>query len=342
MPSIEDLIAAWPGEAVVCAHHAPTGSWIFIALHDTRSGPATGGTRMKTYPQPGDGLLDAQRLAEGMTHKWRGIGIRRGGGKAVLAVPGELSADDRRALLERYGRLIHSLGGLFQTGCDLGTTPDDILQIARHTRFVHGVLAGGESLDPGPYTARGVRLGIEAALAAVFGTAEPAGRTVLVEGLGSVGEPLARALAERGARLLLADLDEARAAGLAAELGATVVDAGAVATTACDVYAPCAIGGTVTAATIPGLACRIVAGSANNQLGRPEDGELLHRRGILYAPDFIINGGGALIFGTMDATSSEAPGMEALSVIGDRLREIFALAREHGESTAAATRRLIG
>jgi leucine dehydrogenase len=342
MPSLEDLIAAWPGESVVCSHHAPTGAWIFIAIHDTRPGPATGGTRMKSYPQPADGLLDAQRLAEGMTQKWRGIGIQRGGGKAVLAVPADLDPAGRADLLDRYAALIDSLGGLFQTGCDLGTTPDDMLRIARRTPFVHGVLAGGKALDPGPYTARGVRLGIEVALEAVFGSPDLARRTVLVEGLGAVGGPLAHELAERGARLLLADLDTARAEALAAELGATAIPANAVPTTACEVYAPCAVGGTVNAGTIPGLACRIVAGSANNQLGRPEDGELLHERGILYAPDFIINGGGALVFGTMDSTSPDPPSRDALTVVADRLREIFALARERDESTATTTRRLIG
>jgi leucine dehydrogenase len=187
-----------------------------------------------------------------------------------------------------------------------------------------------------------VRLGIEAALEAVFGAAAPAQRTVLVEGLGAVGVPLARELAERGARLLLADLDGERAARLAAELGAEIVEPGVVGTTRCDVYAPCAVGGTLNETTIPRLACRIVAGSANNQLGTPEDAERLHRRGILYAPDFIINGAGALVFGTMDATTTEPPDKEALVAVGDRLREIFTLAREHDESTAAATRRLIG
>ncbi len=341
MTSLEELIASWPGEAVICRYDAEASAWVFIAIHETSRGPATGGTRIKSYPHPTDALIDAQRLAEGMTYKWRGIGIARGGGKAVIAVPDGLPAPAREQLLLRYARLLESLGGAFQTGCDLGTTPQDMLSMAGETRYVHGVLAGGLSVDPGPYTARGVRLGIEAALEAVFGSPDPRGHTILVEGLGGVGEPLARELGAVGATLLLTDLDLERSARLAAELDATAVAPAETLTTPCDVYAPCAVGGRLTAATVPLLACRIVAGSANNQLGRPEDAELLHARGILYAPDFVINGGGALIFGTMDSSSPEPPGKEPLAVIGDRLREIFRRAQAADESPAAVTRQMI-
>jgi leucine dehydrogenase len=341
MSSLEELIAAWDGEAVVCRFDRPTASWIFIALHDLRPGPAAGGTRMKTYDHPTDALVDAQRLAEGMTHKWRGIGIERGGGKAVLSVPTDLETDARDGLLTRYARLVESLAGAFRTGCDLGVSPADMLHMSRDTRWVHGILAGGRSLDPGPYTARGVRLGIEAAVERIFGNASLAGRSVLVEGLGAVGEPLARELSGLGAHLILSDLDAGRARRLGAELGAETTPSRKVLTTACDVYAPCAVGGTLTAETVPRLACRIVAGSANNQLGRPEDAELLHENGILYAPDYIVNSGGALIFGSMDPDSPEAPAMEPLVVIGSRLREIFRHAAETDESPSATARRLI-
>lgn len=341
MTSLEELISTWKGEAVVCRYDHETAAWVFIALHDTRHGPATGGTRMKAYPRPTDALIDAQRLAEGMTHKWRGIGVARGGGKAVLDIPADLSPQDRDGLLRRYARLVESLSGAFQTGCDLGTTPDDMLRISKETRYVHGVISGGRSVDPGPYTARGVRIGIQAAVEAVFGAPELAQRSVLVEGLGSVGEPLARELAGLGARLLLTDLDGEILKRLASELEGGIVAPSAALTTACDVYAPCAVGGRLTAESVPQLACRIVAGSANNQLGMPEDAERLHQRGILYAPDYIINGGGALIFATMDRDSAEPPTMEPLEAIGTRLREIFRAAAEAGESPAATTRRMI-
>ncbi len=201
MSSLEELIEAWSGDAVVSHFDRATASWIFIALHDLGPGPASGGTRMKTYHRPGDALVDAQRLAEGMTQKWLGLRAKRGGGKAVIAVPADLEPAAREGLLTRYARLIESLGGVFRTGCDLGTAPADMLHMSRTTRWVHGILADGTALDPGPYTARGVRHGIEAALEAVFGDATLAGRSVLVEGLGAVGEPLARELAAAGARL---------------------------------------------------------------------------------------------------------------------------------------------
>ncbi len=341
MSTLEEFIAAWDGEAVVCRFDRPTATWIFIALHDLGPGPATGGTRMKTYDRPADALIDAQRLAEGMTHKWRGIGIERGGGKAVLDIPADLDADARAGLLTRYARLIDSLAGAFRTGCDLGTTPTDMLHMSRETPHVHGILAGGRALDPGPYTARGVRHGIEAAIEAVFGAPTLAERSVVVEGLGSVGEPLARELSALGARVILTDLDAARATRIATELGAETTPSLAALETPCDVYAPCAVGGTLTADSVPGLACRIVAGSANNQLERPEDAELLHERGILYAPDYIINGGGALIFGSMDPESPTAPGMEPLTAIGSRLREIFRDAAESDESPSTIARRLV-
>ncbi|MDH3403726.1 MAG: hypothetical protein OES32_13745 [Acidobacteriota bacterium] len=341
MSSLETVISAWDGEGVVCRFDRPAGTWIFIALHDLGPGPASGGTRMKPYDRSADALTDAQRLAEGMTHKWRALGMACGGGKAVLDVPADLAAADREGLLRRYARLVESLGGVFRTGCDLGTSPADMLLMSRETRWVHGILGDGRSLDPGPYTARGVRLGIEAAVEAVFGDAALAGRSVLVEGLGAVGEPLARELAASGARLLLTDLDADRAAALAAELGAATVAPEAALATPCDVYAPCAVGGRLTAATVPQLACRIVAGSANNQLGRPADADLLHERGIFYVPDYIINGGGALIFGSMEPSAPEPPPMAALEAIGARLREVFRLAAEAGESPAASARRLV-
>jgi len=334
-------MSAWDGEAMICRFDAATVTWVFIALHDTRSGPATGGTRIKTYAAPTEALIDAQRLAEGMTYKWRGIGVARGGGKAVLAVPPDLPAAERDGLLRRYARLIESLAGSFQTGCDLGTTPADMALMAEETRYVHGVIAGGRSVDPGPYTARGVRLGIEAAAETVFGTAELAGRSVLIEGLGSVGAPLARELAAAGAVLLLTDLDRERLQDLAAELGAMAIDPEQALATRCDVYAPCAVGGRLSADTVPQLACRIVAGAANNQLATLDDAARLHQRGILYAPDYIINGGGALTFATMDREDTEPPSLEPLAAIGARLRAIFQAAAAAGESPATTTRRLI-
>jgi leucine dehydrogenase len=343
-----EQIAAWDGLAVLTRFDRPTGSWVLIALHDDALGRPTGGTRMRSYGSPAEALEDAQRLAEGMTHKWAAVGLPFGGGKAVIAPPGPLDAGQRRGLLERYGRLLASLGGIFTTGEDLGTTIDDMTEISRHTRHVMG-LRDGASVDPGPYTARGVFRGILAALKHLDGeTADDrptrlTGRTVLVQGLGDVGTPLAGLLAAAGARLLLADLDPARAETLGAELDAGIVAADRVFETPCDVFAPCAVGGVINPRTIPLLNCRAVAGSANNQLSEPADADRLHRRGILYAPDYLINGGGALAFGLMDLRpdlgSDEI--FSRVEALGDSLVEVFDEAERRGEPPLATVQRRV-
>lgn len=298
---------------------------------------------MRVYPGPAEGLADAQRLAEGMTQKWAALDLPFGGGKAVLAVPRTLAGAEREGLLRRYGVLLESLSGGFQTGVDLGTTPADMAVVGQVTRNVHGVdFSDGSTIDPGPFTARGVLRGIEAALEAVFGDSEPAGRTILVQGLGDVGLPLARLLAEAGARLLVSDLVAERAEQAAAEMGATVVDPEAILSTACDVYAPCATGGVLDRDTIPVLACRIVAGSANVQLAEPTDAERLHELGILYAPDYIVNGGGAGAFGLLAlGVQDRARILAKVDGIGIALREIFREAAERGESPVHAAGRRV-
>lgn len=326
--TLSEQLAAWDGEAVVVRHDGATDAWIFVALHDTSLGRPVGGTRIKVYPSPAAGLEDAQRLAAGMTAKWAAAGLQMGGGKAVLALPRPLEPLERDGLLDHYGRLVESLAGAFATGQDLGTTPADMERIARHTRWVHGVGPDGRAVDPGPFTARGVRAAVRAVLREIFGSPDPAGRTVLVEGVGGVGRPLAEALAEDGARLLLADLDGSRARDLARELGAEVVAAEAVPDTPCDVYAPCAVGATLNPETVPRLACRAVAGSANNQLATPGDARALAVRGILWAPDFIANAGGAIAFGLTGADEDEiARRLDGLETV---LGEIFERSRTQG------------
>ncbi len=293
---ILSVIEPWDGNGVITRLDPLTGTWIFIALHDSTLGTPTGGTRIKVYPELSAALIDATRLAEGMTYKWAGLGMDYGGGKAVLALP-EQPLDDnaRQGLLKRYGAFIESLSGAFKTGADLGASADDMATIASRCQHVLGVdYDTMDSTDPGPFTAHGVEVGLRAALAQVFGSDSPADRTILVQGLGGVGAPLARSLAADGARLILNDLDAHRAETLAEELSCQTAASDSLYSTPCDVYAPCAIGATVNAQTIPQLACRIVAGSANNQLLEAEDAERLHQRGVLYVPDYIINSGGAM------------------------------------------------
>jgi leucine dehydrogenase len=263
----EELLREWDGEQAVVRFDRPSGAWMFICIHSTRLGPAGGGTRMRVYASPSDGLRDGMRLAAGMTRKMAVLGVPFGGGKAVLAVPELPNGEARRALLLRYGDLVSSLGGTFRTAADMNTTAADVDVIGERSRYVYGSSAEhGGGGDSGVGTARGVFHGIRASLLNAYGSDDLTGRRVLVQGVGSVGGHLARNLDEAGAELILTDVADERAAELAAELGARAVAPERALETECDVYAPCAVGGTLDRETIPRLRCRIVAGSANNQL----------------------------------------------------------------------------
>lgn len=336
-----ELVQRWDGLAVVTRYDPPTGTWMFVALHDDTLGTPVGGCRMKVYPTPEDGLHDALRLAEGMTYKWAAIDFPFGGGKAVLAVPRPLEGEERVGLLHRFGALLDSLGGAFGTGEDLGTTPEDMRELGTVTEHVVGLPRDGVGpTDPGPFTALGVFSGIQAALRH-RDHGEVGGRRVLIQGVGDVGAPLARMCAEAGASLLLSDVDQERATAVAAELGGEVVAPEAVYDEPCDVYAPCAVGATLNGETIPRLRCDIVAGSANNQLAVEEDAEHLGDRGILYAPDFIVNAGGAMAFGLIYRGEGRPDELKRrVEGIGDTLEQVFAEATEVGGGPLAAARRL--
>jgi leucine dehydrogenase len=339
---LEELIRSWDGEQVVTRFDRPTGTWMFICVHSTARGPAGGGTRMKVYGTPAEALDDAMRLAGAMTLKMAGIDVPFGGGKAVLAIPGPLAGDTRHELLLSYGELVDSLGGTYRTGPDVNTTVADMDVIGERTPYVfcRSVERGGSG-DPGPYTARGVFHGIRASVRHVFGSDELAGRSILVQGVGSVGERLAEQLASAGARVLVSDIDADRAAALAERIGAEIISADDAITTECDVYAPCALGGTLNAQSIPLLRCRVVAGCANNQLAEPGDAERLRGAGILYAPDFVINAGGVLYAWGTEGLGWTRDQVEARHEgLGDALAEIYARAEDEGTTTAEAAERI--
>jgi leucine dehydrogenase len=339
---LEDLIRGWDGEEVALHYDHPSGAWMFVCIHSTRRGPAGGGTRMNVYATPGDGLADAMRLSEGMTMKMAATDIPFGGAKAVIAVPELPQGEERRRILLRYGDLAASLGGNFQTGPDVNTTIADMDVIAeRHGHVYCRSVEHGGSGDPGPYTARGVFHGIRASAAHVFGSPDLEGRSVLVQGVGDVGGRLAEQLAESGARLLVSDIDPERVGSLAERIGAEVVAPAAAMSVECDVYAPCALGGTLNEATILELRCRIVAGCANNQLAEPEDAGRLRDAGILYAPDYVINAGGVIYAWGSESLGWEAEKIETrLAGIGDSLTEIYARADAEGVPTETAADRL--
>lgn len=341
---METLLKAWDGERVIIEFDRPTGAWIIIAIHSTYRGPAGGGTRMKTYPTMEAALADALELARGMSYKFATAAMSRGGGKAVIAIPPGLTAQARADLLRRYGSLVAQLGGMFQTGPDVGTSSDDMDVIAETgAPYVFGrTVAAGGAGDSGPATALGVFHALGVVSERLFGDASLAGRRVLVQGAGSVGGRLMRLLSEQQAEVLFSDVDERAIRQFRDELGLPFVPPDMVYETPCDLFSPCALGGILNQQTIPRLRCKAVVGSANNQLARPEDADLLHARQILYAPDFVVNVGGAMaIVGmeTMGWSEAEA-NAQVIASVEQTLRQTFETAEQQQISTAEAARRV--
>jgi leucine dehydrogenase len=334
----ESLLRDWDGEETVVRFDEPSGSWMFVGVHSTTLGPGMGGTRMKTYAEPADGLRDVLRLSSAMTSKMAMASVPLGGGKAVLAVPAIPLGQARRELMLRYGDLVESLHGTYVTACDMNTGPPDMDVIAERCSTVLGrTEANGGSGTSAPNTAVGVFHGIRAAVAHAFGSDELDGRTIAVQGVGAVGEPLSRMLADAAARLTLADVDDVRAKELGEELEADVTGADRIAEAPCDVFSPCATGGVLNAETIPNLQCRVVAGAANNQLSEPADAAHLAERGILYAPDYVVNAGGVIHLVSYEMLGEgDAEVQERLRGIGDTLGEVFTRAETDGISTGAA------
>lgn len=298
---------------------------------------------MRHYADLEEATRDAQRLARGMTHKWAAAGLAGGGGKAVIALPPRLDPSQREGLLRRFGDLVRSLGGLYRTGPDSGTTTADMDTIAESAPglvFCRSRGAGGSG-NPAPYTALGVFSAIEATAGRVFGGHSASGLTVLVQGVGSVGAELIGLLTAAGARVLCTDVaDDRLEAGKA--LGAETVPPAGAMTAECDVAAPCALGGVLDAPTIAALRCRAVVGAANNQLATAEDGGLLRDRGILYAPDFVANAGGAIAAVGIEILgwTAEEARRRLVRLIGANLSEIYAIAEDQGVDTATAARSL--
>lgn len=333
----------WDGEEMLERDDPATGARIIIALHSSRLGPSSGGTRMKPYPDLEAARGDAMRLSEGMTYKWAAAGFPRGGGKAVIAAPPQLDAAARDGLLRRYGSLIQELAGRFWTGADVGTSARDMDVISDTGApyvFSRTPEHGGAG-DSGPWTSLSVFASIEATCARLFGRPSVSGRRVLVQGTGSVGGGLIGMLTAAGASVSFSDVLPSAVAKYRDELGLAFVAPDAVFDAACDIFAPCALGGVLDARTIPRLSCRAVVGAANNQLATPEDAARLRDRGILYAPDFVVNAGGAVaITGQESLGWSQERAREAVLNIGATLTRIFDLAEAEGITPDAAARRI--
>jgi leucine dehydrogenase len=282
-------------EGVHFFRDANSGLSAIIAIHSTKLGPAAGGCRYWTYARSDEAITDALRLSRGMSYKNAMAGLPMGGGKAVILADREVGKTPE--LLAAFGRAVESLGGRYVTAEDVGISDKDMVRISAETKHVTGLPvegAGDAGGDPGPFTATGVYLGVKAAVRRGLTRDDMRGVHVAIQGVGSVGGGLARLLAKDGAKLTLADVNAGRAQALAAELGGETVPADAILSVEADVISPCALGAILTAESIAALKAPIVAGGANNQLATPEDGWRIHSRGIVYAPDYVINAGGII------------------------------------------------
>ncbi|TMF71893.1 MAG: Glu/Leu/Phe/Val dehydrogenase [Chloroflexi bacterium] len=340
---MEDLIAKWDGESVSMHRDRETDTWMFICVHSTRLGSAAGGTRMKHYPRIVDALADGMRLAEAMSLKFASVEFPHGGGKAVIALPTpEIpKGEARRRLLREYGAFINSLGGLYSAAPDMNTSALDMDVIAEVTPYVFcRTEAAGGSGDTAPDTAVGVLHGIRAACRYVFDSDDLSRRSILVQGAGGVGGHLIDLLMEADATVIATDVDAQRLAILR-EKGIQVVPPDSALGTECDVLAPCAVGGIINRRSIPTLRCRVIAGGANNQLETAEDADRLRERGIVYAPDFVINAGGVLHGGGLEEQHWTREVLDArLAAVGDAVYGILQRAERDGTSTDAAARRI--
>ena len=311
---------------------AATGLEAIVAIHDTRMGPALGGCRFIHYAHEELALIDALRLARGMTYKAAISGIPHGGGKSVIIRPSR--EFDRSALFRQFGRFVDDLGGRYITAEDSGTSVEDMEIIHGVTKHVTGLKpAQGGGGDPSPYTALGVRRGIEACVKFAYGRDSIEGLHVAVQGIGHVGYWLCKELHDLGARLTVADIDPHKAERAARELGATIVPLDQIFSTECEVFAPCALGSALNDDTIPKLRCKVVAGAANNQLAEPRHGDDLMHRGILYAPDYAINAGGLVNVAQEYAGYDEKKSRARVLEIYDTIYEIADRAKKSQQPT---------
>ena len=335
-------------EGVHLFSDAASGLSAIIAIHSTKLGPAAGGVRFWHYADSDRAITDALRLSRGMSFKNAMAGLPMGGGKGVV-LAGASGVQITTAQLEAFGRAIDSLGGRYVTAEDVGMSEGSMKTIATMTRHVSGlpVAAGSAGGDPGPSTAMGVYLGVRAAVERGLGADDMRGVHVAIQGVGSVGGGLARLLAKDGARLTLADVDSRRAQALADELGADTVAADAILGIQADVVSPNALGAILTPETIAALRTTVVAGGANNQLATQAEGAALQARGILYAPDYVINAGGIINVGLEYLGQGDRAEVEArIARIPERLAEIWDESDRTGAPAAdvadTIAKRLIG
>ncbi len=328
-------------EQVVFCHDETSGLRAIVAIHSTALGPALGGTRFYPYASEADALADVLNLSRGMSYKAALAGLDLGGGKAVII--GDPKTDKTEALLRAYGRFVQSLNGRYYTACDVGTYSADMDEIARECSFVTGrTVAHGGAGDSSVLTAYGVFQGMRAAAEVTWGAPTLHGRTVGVAGVGKVGHHLVRHLVEDGARVVITDVDPAAVASVQGEFPdvVAVADTSTLVATELDVYAPCALGGALSDEVVDVLTARVVCGAANNQLAHEGVEKQLEDRGVLYAPDYLVNSGGLIqVADELEGFSFDRAQARAAGIF-ETAQQVFALAATEGVPPAVAADRL--
>ena len=312
-------------EEVIFVQDKSCGLKAIIGIHDTTLGPALGGTRLWPYASEEDALIDVLRLSRGMTYKNAISGLNLGGGKAVIIADPK---DKNEALFRSFGRFIESLNGRYITAEDVNTSVDDIEHIFTETNYVTGVAqANGGSGNPSPYTALGVFRGIEASVTKAFGKRDLKGKTIAIQGVGSVGFELAKLLHEAGASIVYTDVNERNIQRMKEGVpSAKFVAPNEIFGVTCDVYAPCALGASINDETIPQLKAKIVCGAANNQLKEDRHGLILKEKGILYAPDYLVNAGGVMNVSIEFEGWADSKSRRMVDTIYDKTLEVFKIA----------------
>jgi len=314
-------------EEVYRATDDRTGLKAFIAVHDTTLGPTLGGCRMWHYSREEDAVTDVLRLSRGMTFKSAVARTGLGGGKAVIV--GDPKTQKTEQLFRSMGRFVHTLGGRYTTAEDVGTNEADMLVLREVTPYVSGLprIKGGSG-DPSPFTALGCFVGLQAAAEEAFGTDDLNGKKVAIQGVGNVGYHLGKHLVGAGAELFVTDVNEERLNEAADELGATIVDPREIYAVDCDIFSPNALGAVINDRTIPQLKCKVIAGGANNQLAEERHGEALLEKGIVYAPDFVLNAGGIINVSVefMPGGYDEEASLKRVNNIRQAMKDIFATA----------------
>lgn len=326
-------------EQLVFCQDSNSGLKAVIVIHDTTLGPALGGARMWTYATEADAIEDALRLARGMTYKNAAAGLNLGGGKTVII--GDPKRDKNPEMFRALGRYIQSLNGRYITAEDVGSTVYDMDLIHQETDYVTGTTPGsGSSGDPSPVTAYGILKGMKAAVKAAYGSDSLNGKKVAVQGVGNVAFKLCRHLHKEGAKLIVTDINK-ESVNLAVEaFGAMAVDPDDIYDVDCDIYAPCALGATLNDETIPRLKAKVIAGSANNQLKSAKHGEQIFEKGIIYAPDYVINSGGVINVADELNGYNQARAMKKVETIYDSLLTVFDISKRDNIPTSIAADRM--